>query len=75
MARTLTLVGAILVALTVPFAILQSTAQPKPPPTPIRVVDLPIANFTPLLVARDKGYFANENLSVTWTPVAQVPSP
>ena len=71
MARTLTLVGAILVALTVPFAILQSTAQPKPPPTPIRVVDLPIANFTPLLVARDKGYFANENLSVTWTPVAQ----
>ncbi len=60
-----------MVALTVPFAILQSTTQPKPPPTPIRVVDLPIANFTPLLVARDKGYFANENLSVTWTPVAQ----
>ena len=71
MARMLASLSALLIALTVPFAILQSKAQPKPPPTPIRVVDLPIANFTPLIVARDKGYFANENLAVTWTPVAQ----
>ncbi len=25
----------------------------------------------PMLVARDKGYFADENLNVTWSPVAQ----
>lgn len=71
MLRMLGLVCAVLMALIAPFAVLQSTAQTKPPPTVIRVVDLPIANFTPLLVARDKGYFAAENLSVTWTPVAQ----
>lgn len=49
----------------------QSMAQTKPPSATIRVVDLPIANFTPLVVARDKGYFGNENLAVTWTSVAQ----
>ena len=70
MLRKLGLICAVLVAPIVPLA-MQSVAQTKPPPTAIRVVDLPIANFTPLLVARDKGYFANENLAVTWTPVAQ----
>jgi len=70
MLRKLGLICAFLVAPIVPLA-MQSVAQTKPPPTPIRVVDLPIANFTPLLVARDKGYFGNENLAVTWTPVAQ----
>src|SRR5262245_54047350 len=37
----------------------------------VRVVPIPIANYTPLVVARDKNYFAEENLSVTWSPVAQ----
>jgi NitT/TauT family transport system substrate-binding protein len=46
-------------------------AQQASQPAAIRVVDIPIANYTPLLVARDKGYFAQENLSVTWSPVAQ----
>ncbi len=71
MLRTLASVCAVFMVLIAPLAVMQSTAQTKPPPTAIRVVDLPIANFTPLLVARDKGYFANENLSVTWTPVVQ----
>ena len=35
------------------------------PPT-IRAVAHPIANFTPLLIARDKGFFTEENLDVTW---------
>jgi NitT/TauT family transport system substrate-binding protein len=46
-------------------------AQQKPAPAVVRAVPIPIANYTPLLVARDKGYFADENLSVTWAPVAQ----
>lgn len=61
-------------ALLAPFAMLASSptlAQQKPPPATIRIVDIPITNFTPLLIARDKGYFAAENLNVTWTPVAQ----
>ena len=40
-------------------------------PTPIRVAYIPIANYAALQVARDKGYFAEEKLSVTWAPVAQ----
>ena len=71
MLRKLGSIGAALIALMAPLAILDSAAQTKPPPTEIRVVDLPIANSTPLLVARDKSYFADENLSVTWSPVAQ----
>ena len=46
-------------------------AQPKPPPVNIRVATIPIANFAQLVVARDKGWFAEENLLVTWSPVAQ----
>jgi NitT/TauT family transport system substrate-binding protein len=46
-------------------------AQQKPPPATIRIVNIPIANFTPLQIAKDKGYFDDENLAVTWSPVAQ----
>jgi NitT/TauT family transport system substrate-binding protein len=35
------------------------------------VAVVPIADFTPLLVARDKGFFVEENLNVTWTTIAQ----
>lgn len=31
-----------------------------PPPATVRVIALPITNFTPLLIARDKGWFAAE---------------
>src|SRR5262249_15841247 len=48
-----------------------AAAQTKPAPVAIRVIHIPIANFTPLLVAREKGYFADENLSVTWSTVSQ----
>jgi NitT/TauT family transport system substrate-binding protein len=67
----LTALGTLSIALVALWANGQSIAQTKPPPATIRVVALPIANFTPLLVARDKGYFGNENLSVTWSMVAQ----
>ncbi len=63
--------GIVFTAAFVPWLMSQASAQTKPPPAVIRVVDLPLANFTPLLVARDKGYFEAENLSVTWSPVAQ----
>jgi NitT/TauT family transport system substrate-binding protein len=46
-------------------------AQTKPAATPIRVVAPPLTNYTPLLVARDKGWFAEENLAVTWSTVTQ----
>ena len=49
----------------------QALAQQKPPPATIRIVDIPIANFAPLQIAKDKGYFDDENLNVSWTPVAQ----
>ncbi len=71
MYRMLQSLCALLAVLIAPWTILQAGAQPKPSPATIRVVDLPLANFTPLLVARDKGYFSEENLSVTWSPVAQ----
>ena len=57
---------ALLVAL--PIALVH--AQPKPVAT-VRVVTLPITNYTPLLIAREKGWFAEENLNVTWTMAAQ----
>ena len=62
MSRTLAMTCALMVAAIGASAALQLRAQPKPPPATIRVVDLPIANSTPLQVARDKGYFADENL-------------
>src|SRR5690348_4498716 len=71
MSRTLASLYAFSVALLAPWAVSQAPAQPKPAAATIRVVTLPITNFTPLLVAREKGYFAAENLTVTWTNVAQ----
>lgn len=46
-------------------------AQAKPAPATVRVAATPITNYTPLLVARDKGWFAEEGLTVTWTMVSQ----
>ena len=43
----------------------------KPAAAPVRVAALPLTNFTPLLIAREKGWFAEENLNVTWTMAAQ----
>jgi NitT/TauT family transport system substrate-binding protein len=62
---------AVLVALLAPWSLLQASAQSRSAPTVIRMAYIPIANYAPLLVAREKGFFAEENLSVTWSPVAQ----
>src|SRR5882724_12547137 len=63
--------GLALVATLALLAPPQALAQQKPPPAAIRIVNIPIANFTPLQIAKDKGYFADENLTVTWSSVAQ----
>jgi NitT/TauT family transport system substrate-binding protein len=57
----------IFAALMTPLA----AAAQTPAPATVRAAVIPIANFTPLVVARDKGYFTEENLNVTWTTVAQ----
>src|SRR5215213_9824950 len=46
-------------------------AQTKPAAANVRVATMAVTNFTPLIVARDKGFFAEENLNVTWTTVNQ----
>src|SRR4030088_513138 len=48
-----------------------ASAQTPPAPAALRLAVIPVANFTPLVVARDKGFFTEENLNVTWTTVAQ----
>jgi NitT/TauT family transport system substrate-binding protein len=48
-----------------------ASAQTSPAPATLRLAVIPVANFTPLVVARDKGFFTEENLNVTWTTVAQ----
>ena len=46
-------------------------AQAKPVPATLRLAMLPLTNFAPLVVARDKGFFVEENLNVSWTAVNQ----
>ena len=60
-----------LVAALVVWALPDAGAQSKPAPATIRVATIPVTNFTPLIVARDKGFFGEENPNVTWTPIAQ----
>jgi NitT/TauT family transport system substrate-binding protein len=44
----------------------EATAQVK-----LRGVVLPLTNYAPLTIAKEKGWFAEENLDVSWTNVAQ----
>jgi NitT/TauT family transport system substrate-binding protein len=37
----------------------------------VRLASLPLTNYTPLLIAREKGWFAQEHLNVSWTMVSQ----
>jgi ABC-type nitrate/sulfonate/bicarbonate transport system substrate-binding protein len=46
-------------------------AQSAGAPANVRVAVMPVANFATLVVARDKGFFKDENLNVTWTTVPQ----
>ena len=39
--------------------------------TPVRIVVTPVTNYTALLVGRDKGWFEEQGLNVSWSPVAQ----
>jgi NitT/TauT family transport system substrate-binding protein len=48
-----------------------ASAQTRPAPANVRVAVMPVANFAPMVVARDKGFFTDENLNVTWTTVPQ----
>jgi len=61
----------IFIAVLAALAVNGAQAQTKAAPANIRVVVIPVTNYTPLVVARDKGWFAEEGLNVTWTPVNQ----
>jgi NitT/TauT family transport system substrate-binding protein len=52
-------------------AIDNAHAQSRPAPATIRIANIPVTNYTPMIVARDKGWFAEEGLTVTWSPVNQ----
>ena len=60
-----------LIAALAAFAALAGASPLAAQPVPIRVVTPLLVNYTPLLVARDKGWFEEEKLSVTWSTVAQ----
>jgi NitT/TauT family transport system substrate-binding protein len=47
-----------------------ASAQTNAPAT-LRLAIIPVANYAPLVVARDKGFFTDENLNVNWTNVNQ----
>ena len=53
------------------MAVLATSAQTNAPPANLRLAVIPVTNYAPLVVARDKGFFAQENLNVTWTNVSQ----
>jgi NitT/TauT family transport system substrate-binding protein len=61
----------VIACLTVVAASFESGHAQKPSVATVRVAALPLTNFTPLLIAREKGWFAEENLNVTWTMMAQ----
>jgi NitT/TauT family transport system substrate-binding protein len=61
----------LLAAVVVGFACPAGAADTKAAPVKVRVASLPLTNYTPLLVARDKGWFAEEQLDVSWTMVSQ----
>ena len=48
-----------------------AVAQSTPAPATVRVVTPPLTNYTGLLVGRDKGWFEEQGLNVSWSPVAQ----
>jgi NitT/TauT family transport system substrate-binding protein len=49
----------------------QALGQTKPAPARVRVVTPPLTNYAPLIVARDNGWFEQENLTVSWSTVTQ----
>src|SRR5262249_26706838 len=57
--------------LTIPLLALSLMQGQAQAPTNLRLAIQPLTNYTPVLVGRDKGWFAEEKLSVTWTTIAQ----
>jgi len=55
----------------IPAVLLAGDAWEAAAQVRLRGVVLPLTNYTPLAIARDKGWFAEENLDVSWTNVAQ----
>jgi ABC-type nitrate/sulfonate/bicarbonate transport system substrate-binding protein len=49
----------------------EASAQAVPAPANIRLALQPLTNYTTVLLARDKGFFAEEKLNVTWTLISQ----
>jgi len=49
----------------------EASSQNKPAPTELKLALQPLRNYANVLIARDKGFFADENLNVTWTTVSQ----
>lgn len=70
MSNLLTVCIALVASLAV-SGVPEARAQSKPEAATVRLAVIPVTNYTPLVVARDKGWFAEENLSVTWSSVAQ----
>jgi NitT/TauT family transport system substrate-binding protein len=58
-------------ALAIGIAGMWGIARAQTAVTDIRVVTPPITNYVSLLVARDKGFFTEEHLNVSWTVVTQ----
>jgi NitT/TauT family transport system substrate-binding protein len=71
MLSRLTVLGAILAMGFTLAGHSSGLAQQRPAPAVLRVVTPPLTNYTALLVARDKGWFTEENLTVTWSTVTQ----
>jgi NitT/TauT family transport system substrate-binding protein len=62
--------GSLLIVPLLAVSLTQADAQAQSP-TNVRIAIQPLTNFTPALIARDKGWFAEENLNVTWTMISQ----
>src|SRR5215831_3959469 len=68
---SMSLGSAVLRGALVVVAICATPALAQQKPADVRAAIMPVTNFTPMLVARDKGFFADEKLNVTWTTVPQ----
>ena len=49
----------------------EASAQTTPAAANVRLAIQPLTNYTVVLIARDKGFFAEEKLNVTWTIMSQ----
>jgi NitT/TauT family transport system substrate-binding protein len=62
--------GALLTIPLLPLALSLTQGQAQAP-TNLRLAIQPLTNYTSVLVARDKNWFAEEKLNVTWTTISQ----